>query len=240
MGIHGFTIVGLVVLLALVGASIYLVDLRGSSDAVNGTLVEVTGSSTVYVMPDQLEIYITISNPRPSDPGAAYGYVSDAVNEFLGSIADTGVNYTTLGFTLNPVYDYPGGSQVLLGYRASYDLRITMDLPTNASLVSRVLSSAAQHGATSIYLAFTLSPSYMESRRNEALSNALSDAMSKVNTVASNLGKSVLYIKSVREVTSTPQPVFLYTTAQAPTPTIPINPGPVSISATVTVDAVIG
>jgi len=63
--------------------------------------------------------------------------------------------------------------------------------------------------------------------------------MVKVNSTANTIGKGLITIKSVRESIFIPQPL-VYRVESPEVSGSPVSPGPISVSATVIVDAVVG
>ncbi len=214
----------------------------GSMAPGNGTIMMVTGEGSVDLQPEGITIYITISNQQPlPTPSQAYDYMESNVNEFISMLNSLGVNYTTTEVSLNPVYEYYSGSQQLMGYSASYGMKITLMNPINQTLVGELLRSASSDSASSISISTYISPASYRQGEIEAIKAAVQVAMSKIYGMASVLDLSSIKVISIRESTAsiypTPYPILAaasYNSGQS----LPINPGSASVTATVTITAI--
>ncbi|GGP21882.1 hypothetical protein GCM10007981_15500 [Thermocladium modestius] len=215
---------------------------EGSMAPSNGTIITVSGEGSIDLQPEGITIYITISNQQPlPTPSQAYDYMESNVNEFISTLNSLGVNYTTTEVSLNPVYEYYNGAQQLEGYSASYGMKITLMNPISQTLVGELLSNASSDGASSISISTYISPYSYQQGEIEAMKAAVQIAMSKIYGIASALGLSSIKIISVQESavpTYYPAPYPIYATALNTGPSLPINPGSASITATVTITAI--
>lgn len=148
----------------------------------------------------------------------------------------------TSGISLQPQYDYKNGERKLKGYAANNTIRVDVK---ELAKVGRVIDSALRAGAGKVdSLEFSLNaPERLEQM---ALRNAVADARSKAETIASALGKSIVGLKQVSESNSgymtrsyaMPMLAAAKTNGEAAAET-PVSPGELELSATVQIEFVL-
>ncbi len=207
----------------------------------NGTTITVVGQATVNLPAKGIVIYITISNAQISPtPSQAYQEMVNNLDQFMAILNELGINYTTLGVSLNPVYSQQYGTQQVEGYSASYELKIIMMNPINQSLISELLSNASKYGGIEVSINAFINRSEYQEASIKAIGAAVQVAMGKIHEVATTLGYSRIHVISIQENAYPiygPTP-YLYAVEAGPSQSVPINPSSASVTATVTIEAV--
>jgi uncharacterized protein YggE len=153
--------------------------------------------------------------------------VLDQIRRVLGPAADI----KTIGYSVTPNYRTNGGSTTLVGFTATNTVEVTAG--DSASII-KVIDSVSQVGATNIQgLRFSIAD---DTRlRTQALSAAAKQAMTRAQAIASGLGLKVGQVIAAQEGVSV-TPIVTGTAPTAAVPT-PIEPGLVTVTATVTIAA---
>jgi hypothetical protein len=205
--------------------------------------IRVTGEATVTANPDQAKIDIGVVTQAES-AGAASAQNATRVDAVLAALKKTlgqRAEIKTISYSVNPNYRYPreGGAPTITGYTATNTLQVTLN---ELSLVGKVIDTAVQFGANSIQrLQFTLKDD--SALQAQALTEATGKAKTKAQTIASALGVNIVQILEADEtVSSAVARVFGLAEARAAgvaAPT-PVEPGAITIRATVTLAVGIG
>jgi len=210
--------------------------------SLNGTTITVTGQATVDLPAEGVAIYITISNAQVSPtPSQAYQEMVDNLDQFMTVLNELNINYTTLGVSLNPVYSPSpqyGASQQVEGYSASYELKIIMVNPINQSLISELLSYASKYGGVEITINTFINRSEYQEASIKAIGEAIQIAMNKIDEAAYTLGYSRIHVISIQENAYPIYETTPYLYAASGSQSVPINPSSASVTATVTIEAV--
>ena len=154
--------------------------------------------------------------------------VQNQIRQVLGPAADI----KTIGYSITPNYRTPSGQPpVLTGYTATNTIEVTAG---DAASIVKVIDSVGQVGATNIQsLRFTIADD--TPLRLQALSAAAKQAMGHAQAIASGLGLKVGAVVAAQEGVSVTPIVGTVTPGAAPS--TPIEPGLVTVSATVTIAA---
>jgi uncharacterized protein YggE len=199
--------------------------------------VTASAEGVVSAAPDQAEIDIGVTTEATDAKQAAQqnaqkvDRVLAALRRTLGSKSDL----RTIGYSLNPVYDYPreGGEPRLKGYAASNVVRArTGDLDR----VGGVIDAAIAAGANNITgLRFMLKDD--AAVKSEALRQAAQEARRKAEAIAQALGVRVVRVLAAQESGPVAVPFYgaeMAMRARADAPT-PVEPGTLEVRATVSV-----
>lgn len=145
-------------------------------------------------------------------------------------------NLETTGIQLNPRYSYDNGRQQLVGYNGSNT--VSFQLPTEA--VGALLDEAVNAGANQIRgISFIAEDSVLETARQQALRQAVSDAQTQASTVLGSLNLTAQDVVSIQiNGANPPMPVPMaqrseYGLAQADAVT-PVMGGEQTVNASVT------
>jgi uncharacterized protein len=178
------------------------------SESVGLTRVIVSGDSIIQAQPDTaiLTIAVVSQAKRALDAQQDNATKSDAVVRALKSVAGPGAEVKTSGYSLQPMRVYREGQPpAITGYEARNSVIVTM---SDLTKVGNVIDAGSQAGANDVSgLAFTLRKD--QPARDQALSEATREAVSKARVIAQALGGRVVRIVEVQEEgTNRPRPVY--------------------------------
>jgi uncharacterized protein YggE len=196
--------------------------------------IEVLGQGTVSVSPDQAVVVLgavtegLVLNEVQSENATI-------VTKIINSLLDLKIpleKIQTYDFRIEPQYDYQDGKQVFRGYKVTHLLKIITDRVGQTGIL---VDTAVAHGANTVSsIQFTMAKP--EIYENQALSHAICNARQKSETIAKTLGVSLSAIPNhVQELTRTAEPIPYKTTLLAQSTITPIQPGELTIDATVRV-----
>ncbi|HET9188556.1 MAG TPA: SIMPL domain-containing protein [Acidothermaceae bacterium] len=208
-----------------------------ANSASNG--ISVSGVGRVTGTPNLLRLQTSVNVVRPS--------VNDALQEANTTMANVqaklkadGVaakDLQTSGLSVQPHYNYNGGTSKLDGYEVSENLSVVLrDLPKAGS----VISDAAQVGGDELQLGgATLDLDEDDALIAQARQKAFADAKAKAAAYADAAGRSLGAVMSISESTDTqPQP-YKYLTpmaaASGAAAPVPVEAGSQDVTVTVSV-----
>jgi hypothetical protein len=202
-------------------------------------VIVTTGEGVVRVAPDR--VFVTISaESRAASPRDAQRQNTEAkgaVQQRLKAFGLSGDAVRTLGYDLQPEFNYVSGRQVLKGYVARNTMEVRVDELERAG---EVMEAAVGSGATSIRdIRFDVKARAAVER--EALKQAVVDARARAEAVAAGAGRAFDRIlrgeERGAEVEPLPRPMMgmrAEAAAAAPAPPVPVEPGELEIRARVT------
>ena len=162
------------------------------------TRVSVTGEAKVQAQPDTAIITIAVvtQNASASEAQAENASRSEAVIRAVRAAAGANAEVQTSGYSLQPQYAYKQNeSPTITGYTARNSVIVTM---SDLQRVGAVIDAATRAGANNIdNLAFTLRKD--RPARDQALTDATREAISKAQLIAQALGGRVVRIVEVQE-----------------------------------------
>ncbi|MDQ2899093.1 MAG: SIMPL domain-containing protein [Acidobacteriota bacterium] len=198
------------------------------------------GNASISVKPDQVRVDIGVVTQAVSAQDAStqnatqVAAVTAQLRQVLGAAADI----KTVNYTLSPNYNYPpgGGTGTLLGYTATNVVEVTSD---DLSSIGKVIDAATQAGANRVQsLQFTLKDE--DAVRAQVLGLAAMRAKNQAAAIAAGLGVKVGAVLSAAEGGSgNIRPLALGAAAAGGANTTPVEPGLVSVQATVTLELAI-
>lgn len=201
------------------------------------TLIQVTGTSQKEVVPDVARITLSITTVNDNLEKAKAEHTQNN-NQVLAALNAHGVRneqIKTNTYHIEPIYSYEKDRlPKLKGYRVTSGLEIRTAIETVGILVNEVTSA----GANEIN-SIRFETSNEADGKDEALKNAVEDALRKAKVIAATLNKTVANVTLVNESGVYYHPVMLENrmlktaAADAAVPTIPA--GKVTIGATVQV-----
>lgn len=159
-----------------------------------GTL-SVTGYGVLTVKYDTATIQLGVTEER-QDAGEAYAAMSNAMNKVAATIQAKGIKEDDLKtgmFTIESVYDYKDGVQVLRGYRATNTVIITTQA---LDKVPEIIQTAVAQGSNRLH-GVTFSIKDTDALTNEALDLAVANARSKAERVAKNLNVTLVRARNI-------------------------------------------
>ena len=185
--------------------------------------ITVSGSGSVETVPDRASVSFTVSS-NADTAKAAMAANADAANKVDDALK--GAKLTTSGISLDPRYDDSG--QKLLGYTASTTLTADAELAKIGGLIDAAVAAGA-NGISGP--SFTRSDT--DSLYRDALKDAVADAKTKAEALASASGLTLGEIKSMSEGSQSSGPIPYASAAKDAA--VPIEPGTQTVDATVTV-----
>ncbi|ABW01850.1 SIMPL domain-containing protein [Caldivirga maquilingensis] len=199
------------------------------TDCSLNTTVNVDGSYSASIPSSGFTVSVSIGTQSP-DMNATEAYVNvvTRANEAVNLVKELGLNYTS-SFSMNPQY---GSYNVFEGYEASFSM--TVIVPLNQTLLSELLTGLVGVRVNSVSISSYINPKLTQEAELYVLKMAVLNAYSKVNAIAGALNETVVSVKVVNEQYYVIQPY----TSSLPSPP-QVNPGPGSVSASVTVIAVL-
>jgi len=179
----------------------------GSTDTRRITRVLVTGDSIVTAQPDTATLIISVVTQakRAIDAQQENAAKSDAVSRAVKS-AIPGAEIKTSGYSVQPQRVYRENQPpTITGYEARNTVTVTL---SDLKKVGTVIDAASQAGANDIGgVMFTLKQD--RPARDQALSEATREAVSKARVIAQALGGRVVRIAEVQEEGfRPPQPIL--------------------------------
>lgn len=194
--------------------------------AAETTRVMVTGDALVQAQPDTAIVTIGVVTQSQSALKAQQENATktETVLRVVKGAAGTGAEVKTSGYSLQPQYTYRENQPpIIKGYEARNAVTVTM---SDLAKVGPVIDAASQAGANNVdNLSFTLRQD--RPARDQALTEATREALSKAQTMAQALGGRVVRIVKVQEASALRPPIvykndeavrFRATAAQAATP----------------------
>jgi uncharacterized protein YggE len=200
--------------------------------------VSASADATVNAAPDQVELEVGVTT-QAADAQRAAQQNAEKVDRVLAALRarlGSGSDLRTIGYALNPVYNYPreGGEPRITGYAASNVVHVrTAKLEQAGGLID----AAIQAGANNIQsLRFTLKDN--TEVKTQALRLATLEARRKAEAIAAALGVQVVRVLAAQESGPTAVPFFgaeMAMRARAQDVATPVEPGTLEVHASVAV-----
>ena len=180
----------------------------GASVLLGLTKVSVTGDSIVHAQPDTaiLTVSVVTQGRNALEAQQDNANRSDAVVKALKSAAGAGAEVKTSGYNLQPIRVYKEGQPpTITGYEARNSVTVTM---SDLTRVGAVIDATAQAGSNDISgISFTLRKD--RPARDQALTEATREALSKAQVIATALGGRLVRIVEVQEEgVQPPRPIY--------------------------------
>lgn len=180
-----------------------------ATQATRATRITVSGDAIVKAQPDTaiLTISVVTQGKRAIDAQQDNATRSDAVVKTLKAVAGPGAEVKTSGYSVQPMRVYRENQPpTITGYEARNTVTVTM---SDLKLIGNVIDAASQAGANDISgISFTLKND--RPARDQALTEATREAMSKAEVIAQALRRRVTRIVEVQEegLQRPPMPVY--------------------------------
>lgn len=200
-----------------------------------------TGTGSVIGTPDRAQISLAIVTQNV-DVKAAQQENTARMTQVIDAMVAAGIPrdaLKTTGYSIYPVYDSvdkSGSEQKIQSYRVTNTLTVTLH---DVSKVGDVIDTGVANGVNEASsIRFMLSDEQAQAIRTEALKEAVARAGADAETVASALGVSIASVKNI-EIGQGYAPVlfenYAVLDAKSSAGTTPIEPGDVTVTATVTI-----
>ena len=199
--------------------------------------VTASGDAVVYAKPDLARIEIGVVAQASTAQAASQQNAGrlQSVLEKLRSALGAKAEIRTMGYSLNPNYQYPrpGGQPTISGYTASNTVQVSTD---DLAGLGKLIDAVTEAGATNIQqLQFTLKDE--SQARAEALRQAVAAARSNAEAMASGMGLKLGRVLSLEQ--GSPQVIrpVVPLMASAARDATPIQEGRIEVRASVTLTA---
>jgi uncharacterized protein len=194
--------------------------------------LEVMGEGTVSAASDRAVILLG-AETEGLDLHTVQAKNADIITNILQSLHKMNIppeNIQTSDFRIEMQYDYVEGKQLFRGYKVTHILKITTD---RVGETGTIVDNSVSHGANVINsIQFTTSKP--EVYGNQALSLAVSNARQKALTIAATMGVTIGAIPyKVQELSHSAEPIPYISSKQLASPATPIQPGQLTIRASV-------
>lgn len=171
------------------------------------TVVQVTGNSQKEVTPDVAKIIISINSVN-ANLEKAKNENTQIVNRVFENLHDQGVTkeqIKTNTYHVNPIYNYEKDRLPKLeGYRVTNSLEIRTSIDKVGILVNEVTNAGANEINS---IRFEIENETVS--KNEALRDAVADALKKADVIAAALNKRVAKVSLVNESGAFYNPVMM-------------------------------
>jgi uncharacterized protein YggE len=195
--------------------------------------VQANGSATLTAKPDQaqLDVGVVTNGVTAQDASQLNASLSNSVQAALSKVLGSAGTLQTVSYYLTPRYSStPNQSSVIIGYTASNTVRVTT---TDLTQIGLLIDAANQAGANSVGgLSFGLQNP--EPLVEQALTLATKQATAHAGAIAAGLGVKLGAVLSAQEGSSY-TPVVVGTANAGAAVTTPVQPGVVTVYATVTI-----
>lgn len=202
--------------------------------------LKVSGEGTISVSPDQVSVTMGAKTEKKSLQEAQSENAMIIAN-VITALVELGIakeNIQTVIYRIETLYDYKDGVQLFRGYSVNHQLQVKIE---QIELTGQLVDLAVSQGANTVSnIEFTVARP--EAYYNEALKLALQKAYLKALILTSQLAVTLNPIPfKIEEFSKKAAPPMPYSTkliAQAEA--TPIQPGEITITATITVDYLYG
>jgi len=197
-------IVALIVVVGLGGIAGFYFMSKSSDKTVSAS-----GNAEMTVMPDKAIVYLLIQT-RDASADVAKDDNAQISGKVLDSLQAMGIaksDIETENYNMNPDYDWSNGTQKLIGYVVTNNIKVSSKDFTN---VGKIVDSAVGAGALISYINFDLSNDKQNEYKAKVLTNASKDAKIKAEAIAAGLGKKLGSLVSVTASDYNYQPYPLY------------------------------
>ncbi len=184
-------IVSAIILLVLIGLLVYF-QMKPSQT------VNVDGLAEIKAVPDKVAIYFNVltegkTSKEANDKNAEI--VDNAITELIKQGFER-KEITTENFNIYPQYSWSGGKQQIIGYQATHTLKVEFSTD-KTDKIGGAIDAGVNAGAGISYINFELSLAKQNEYKKQALEQATLDAKSKVEGIASGLGKKAGRLVSI-------------------------------------------
>lgn len=189
-----FAIIALSVVLVIMSLTIYAISQDGSGTDTMNT-ISMSGYADQKVMPDtaSLSIGVVVQSESSEAATSENAAIMSTVIEELKALGLEDNEIQTSYVSVYPMYNYDK-ERTITGYSASNSVEIKT---TNLDILSDVIDRSAAAGANQIGgISFSVSDERQKELREDLMGEAVADASSKANTLASSLGVKITGVKT--------------------------------------------
>lgn len=198
-----FIFLGLIAYTQLLGPIPFTVN---SVSTVKDSLFTVDGTGEVTAVPETALLNMGVSKQAASVE-EAQTQVNEVVNQITKKMKALGVeekNIKTVNYSVNPNYDYTGGSQRINGYMVNADVQVKIKPVDKAN---QAIDAATKAGATNVgNVQFVLDDEKRAELEDQARQEAITKAKAKAESIAKTSGIRLGKLINVQESVSGAQP----------------------------------
>ena len=220
----------------------FLVNSAAFSQTVNNekNTLQVSGKGEVTAKPDKSNLTISVetTNQIASTAVSENARKMNKVMEKLKSQIGKSDKISTTGYNLTPVYTYDEKTRKseLSGYRVSNSIIVESK---NLNMIGKLIDSATQAGANRID-SLSFDTDKRDEYRKQALVKAVQDARETADIVAKAAGVTIVKITQISPSYEIPIPIYREFAlsargASAPPPPTQIEPGELTVNASVNI-----
>jgi hypothetical protein len=201
--------------------------------------IDITGQSSIDVIPDIVGIYFNVQTQAETSAEAGTKN-SEIIENLKTALIQKGFDQDeiqTQSFNINPNYDYNNGRKIT-GYTASHRIRVEFSAE-DTDRIGKTIDAGVEAGAGINYIAFELTQDLQNQYKAQAIAQASEDARIKAESIAKGLGKNLGELVSVSDNVFDYRPFGLYEASngfiaeEAKAATTNIQPSEQTISASV-------
>lgn len=198
-----FIFVGLLLYTKLAGPIPFTVN---SISTVKENLFTVDGTGEATGVPDTALLNLGV-NKNAASVEAAQTQVNEIINKVTTDLKALGVeekDIKTVNYSVNPNYDYTGGSQTINGYVVNADIQVRIKPVEKAN---QAVDAATKAGATNVgNVQFVLNDETKKKLEEEARKEAIEAAKAKAESIARTSGIKLGRLVDVQESGAAAQP----------------------------------
>jgi uncharacterized protein len=191
-----FIFIALIAYTKLLGPIPFTVN---SISTVKDSLFTVEGSGEVTAVPETALLNLGV-NKQASSVEQAQTQVNEVVNQITTEMKALGVeekNIKTVNYSVNPNYDYTGGTQKINGYMVNADVQVKIKPVDKAN---QAIDAATKAGATNVgNVQFVLDDEKRTELEEQARKEAIEKAKAKAESIARASGIRLGRIVDVQE-----------------------------------------
>jgi uncharacterized protein YggE len=206
-----------------------------------GPTVTTVGEASVKKTPDRAWVTVAAES-RAKTPRDAQTANSAAMTAVLAKLKASGLPgdaVRTIGYDLQPEFDYANNKQTLRGYVARNSVEVRVD---ELHKLGEILEGVVSAGATNVSgVRFDVKD--RDGAEREALNKAVADARARADAAASGAGLKVERVLRIQEQRAMPLPeprvAMMRESMQVTSGAPPVVPGEIEIRASVTLTATV-
>lgn len=199
--------------------------------------IVVTGQGQIQATPDIATLTLGVS-AQETTVAAAQNEASTAMNAVMKALKDKGIadaDITTVGFNINPVYDYRTNTPVITGYQVTNMITVTIRKIADTSAIIDTSATAGGNfiRVNSVGFGVNDPTPYLKQARAKAMANAIDTAGQLATLGGIKIGLPIYITESSGYYP--PAPMYYASAGIAKDMATPISPGQTEISVSVTV-----
>ncbi len=189
-----FAIIALSVVLVVMSLTIYAISQAGSEEDSMNT-ISMSGYAEQKVVPDTatISIGVVVQGGTSEEATSENAAIMSAVMEELKAIGLEDREIQTSYVSVYPIYNYEK-ERTITGYSASNNVQVTT---SDLDKLSGIIDRSAAAGANEIgSISFSVSDEMQKKIREDLMEEAVADAESKADVLASSLGVEITGVKT--------------------------------------------